>query len=205
MHIEILSDIQKKYLSLVSLFKKEYYLVGGTAIALHLGHRSSIDFDLFTKKNIKRKTVKNILEKEQIDYSVIYEDADQLHILVENLKITFFEFSFEIAHQITFGNYISLPTLLDLAAMKAFALGGRAKWKDYTDLFFMFKSGISIKDLEKRAKEIFIDKFNLKLFKQQLVYFEDIDFSEPVIFLGKVHPAEEEIKKYLTEIALTEF
>ncbi len=66
MHIEILSDKQKEFLSLLSIFKKDYFLVGGTAIALHIGHRQSIDFDLFTIKNIKRKSIKNIIEKENM-------------------------------------------------------------------------------------------------------------------------------------------
>lgn len=205
MHTEILSENQKKYLNLITSFKKDYYLVGGTAIALQLGHRASIDFDLFTIKNIKSKTIKNILEKQQISYSVLHEDSDQLHILVEDVKITFFNFPFEVEHRLKFENYITLPTLLDLAAMKAFALGGRAKWKDYTDLYFIFKHGFSMKDIEEKAAGIFSDKFNFKLFKQQLAYYADIDFSEPVIYVGKDRPSETGIKDFLTEQALIEF
>ncbi len=205
MHIEILSQLQSKYLNLISSFKKDYYLVGGTAIALHLGHRTSIDFDLFCFKTIKRKSLKNNLEKQKIPYSVLHEDSDQLHIMVEGVKITFFNFPFEVEHKLKFENYITMPTLLDLAAMKAFALGGRAKWKDYTDLYFIFKNGCSMKDIEKRANEIFSDKFNFKLFKQQLAYFEDIDFSEPIIYIGQDRPTEIQIKAFLTEQALIEF
>jgi hypothetical protein len=51
MHLEILSLEQKELLSLISHFKRKYYLVGGTAIALHIGHRMSIDFDLFCEKS----------------------------------------------------------------------------------------------------------------------------------------------------------
>ena len=47
MHLEILNKEQKELLPILSQFKREYYLVGGTAIALHIGHRESIDFDLF--------------------------------------------------------------------------------------------------------------------------------------------------------------
>lgn len=205
MHTEILSQNQRKYLNLISSFKKDYYLVGGTAIALHLGHRTSIDFDLFCYKAIKRNSLKNSLEKQQISYLVLHEDYDQLHIMVEDVKITFFNFPFEVEHKLKFENYITMPTLLDLAAMKAFALGGSAKWKDYTDLYFILKHGFSMKDIEKKANEIFSDKFNFKLFKQQLAYFADIDFSEPVIYLGKNNPTETEIKAFLTDQALIEF
>ena len=46
MHVEILSEQQQALLSWVKQFRREFYLVGGTAIALYLGHRNSIDFDL---------------------------------------------------------------------------------------------------------------------------------------------------------------
>ena len=50
MYPEILSTQQRELLPFISHFKRNFYLVGGTAIALHLGHRRSIDFDLFTEK-----------------------------------------------------------------------------------------------------------------------------------------------------------
>jgi len=203
MHTEILNQTQKKQLNLIACFKKDYYLVGGTAIALHLGHRSSIDFDLFTNNQIKRKSVKNILEKEKVSYSVLYEDSEQLHIMTDMVKMTFFYFPFKIEHKLRFENYITMPSLLDLATMKAFALGGRAKWKDYVDLYFIVKKRFSIMDIEKRADHIFSEKFNMKLFRQQLTYYKDIDFSEPVIYVGADHPEKKEIEEFLTEQALT--
>ena len=60
MYKEILNDKQKELLPLMAKFRREYYLVGGTAIALHVGHRRSIDFDMFKlsainhKKNLER-------------------------------------------------------------------------------------------------------------------------------------------------------
>ena len=47
MHKEILSKQQVELLPLIQQFRREFYLVDGTAIALHIGHRRSIDFDLF--------------------------------------------------------------------------------------------------------------------------------------------------------------
>jgi len=56
MYPDILSKEQKELLSLMQQFKREFYLVGGTAIALQIGHRRSIDFDMFKLSNINRKT-----------------------------------------------------------------------------------------------------------------------------------------------------
>ena len=55
MQSEVLTNEQRELLPLIKSFSKDYYLVGGTAIALHIGHRRSIDFDLFTTLDIKRK------------------------------------------------------------------------------------------------------------------------------------------------------
>jgi len=205
MHTEILSENQKKLLLFLSIFKKDYFLVGGTAIALHLGHRESIDFDLFTTKNVKRKTIKNILEKENINYTILHEASDQLHIVIDGVKFTFFNYPFTIEHKLKFENYISIPNLSDLAAMKAYALGGRAKWKDYVDTYFILKQNISLNSISEKAKSIFHEKFNKKLFHQQLSYFDDINYSEPIIYVGHQRPSEQEIKDFLTEQALIEF
>jgi len=58
MHLEILTMNQNNLLPFVSGFKRSFYLVGGTAIALHIGHRRSIDFDLFTSGTLKKSLVK---------------------------------------------------------------------------------------------------------------------------------------------------
>jgi len=62
-----------------------------------------------------------------------------------------------------FDGIIKIPTLLDLAAMKTYALGGRAKWKDYVDLYFILKDHHSLKELSARAADIFGAYFNEKL------------------------------------------
>lgn len=60
MHLEIFNEQQFQLLPLLSKFKNEFYMVGGTAVALHIGHRLSIDFDLFKNGVIKPK---NIIDK----------------------------------------------------------------------------------------------------------------------------------------------
>ena len=57
MHKDILSENQLELLSLVKQFRREYYLVGGTAIALYIGHRRSIDFDLFKHTFLKPEKI----------------------------------------------------------------------------------------------------------------------------------------------------
>jgi len=70
MHKEILSAAQVTLLPLVQEFKREYYLVGGTAIALHIGHRQSIDFDLFKFAAINYKKVIAKIASSGYKYSI---------------------------------------------------------------------------------------------------------------------------------------
>ena len=57
MHLEILSKDQVELLPMISLFKLEYYLNDGNAIALHFGHRESIDFDLFKLADLRKNDI----------------------------------------------------------------------------------------------------------------------------------------------------
>ena len=88
--------------------------------------------------------------------------------------------------------------------MKAYALGGRAKWKDYVDLYFIMKDHYSIKEIIKKADELFGSSFNGRFFRQQLSYFDDINYSEKVEFLIEPVP-DNIITEFLTEISFSKF
>ena len=205
MHKEILTEKQKKLLPLIKSFSKEYYLVGGTALALQIGHRRSIDFDLFSDKNIKRRTIKAIIEENNYLYKdIIFEAFDQMHLIIDSVKLTFFSFPHRIDANINFEGVINMPSLLDLAAMKSYALGGRAKWKDYVDLYFILKNYYNLQEISVRAKEIFQDFFNQKLFREQLSYFDDVDYSEDIEYV-KMAVRDDEIKNFLIDVATEPF
>ena len=180
---------------------ESFYLVGGTAIALHLGHRRSIDFDLFTTSNLVKYRIKSKLNKIPFKQVPIFEDYDQLHIQINNVKLTFFNFPFPIDHPVKFEPFLTMPSLLALASMKAFALGRRSKWKDYVDLYFILKKHCSVQEISKEALKNFPSQFSEKLFREQLAFHKDIDYSEPVEYIGTAIP-ENEIKEFLIEKAI---
>jgi hypothetical protein len=205
MYRDVLTAEQRELLPLIKSFSNAYYLVGGTAIALHIGHRRSIDFDLFTSRDIKRRSIRNLISKSGFTVEkLLYEAFDQMHVIVNSVKITFFSFPYEIAPLIDFDGTIKIPALLDLAAMKTYALGGRAKWKDYVDLYFVLKNHYDFRKLSTRATEIFGTHFNVKLLREQLCYFDDIDYSEMVEYISDEIP-DKKIKEFLTDIATTKF
>jgi len=179
-------------------------MVGGTAIALHIGHRRSVDFDLFTSSQLNKSQIKKKLSQFPYNQMLVFEDVDQLHLIMNDVKITLLSFPFEVNHPIKLGNFLKIPTLLSLAAMKAFALGRRAKWKDYVDLYFILLDSYSIKEICKEANEIFGQQFSEKLFRQQLAYHNDIDYTESVEFLGKT-VSDDEVKTFLIDKATDVF
>jgi hypothetical protein len=124
-----------------------------------------------------------------------------MNLTLNEVKITFFEFPFQVESPCEFEKIIRLPELLDLAAMKAYALGRRSKWKDYVDLYFLLKDHFNIHQISTRASQIFDQLFLEKLFRAQLSFFADIDYSEPVEFIGKPVP-EKEIMEFLIEKAI---
>ena len=201
MHTEIFDKQQVELLQYLKLFQRTFYLVGGTAIALHLGHRRSIDFDLFTPSNLIKPRIKKKLNQIPFKQIPIFEDYDQLHLLLNNVKLTFFNFPFIIDHPIKVDSFITMPSLLSLASMKAFALGRRSKWKDYVDLYFILKKNYIVKQISKKASLNFPSQFSEKLFREQLAFHKDIDYSEPVEYLVPA-VSEEEIKSFLIDKAL---
>jgi hypothetical protein len=204
MHPEILTDEQARLLPFVKLFRRSYYLVGGTAIALHIGHRRSIDFDLFRNGNVDSKKISDLLRKKKVKYDFIFKNDDGYHFKIGTVKFTFFRFLCKIEHKKIYDDYISMPTLLDLSAMKAFAFSGRGKWKDYVDMYFLLRDHFSFDQISSKAEQLFEEAFSRKLFRTQLSFFSDINYDEEVEFLVPP-PAEEEIKSFLTEIATRPF
>lgn len=205
MHPEIFNVQQRQLLPFVSKFKNEFYMVGGTAIALHIGHRLSIDFDLFKNGSIHpKKIITRFKENKETAFVTLNRDG-QLNLICRDVKFTFFNFEYEIPHAVVLENGLSIPNLLDLAAMKAFALGMRSKWKDYLDLYFILKMHYDINTISIRANEYFEGLFSEKLFRSQLNYFDGISFEEQVEFMPGFEVSETEVKEFLTEAALTGF
>lgn len=201
MYTNIFSAEQIELLPYLKKFNKSFFLVGGTAIALHIGHRRSIDFDLFTYSNMNKLRIKKTLLEIPFKQVPLFEDIDQLHLIANSVKLTFFMFPYQIEHTVKLENYITIPDLMTLAAMKAFALGRRSKWKDYVDLFFIIRDFYTIEEITEKAKLIFPQQFSEKLFRQQLAYHKNIDYTEEVEFL--VEPVSDaEIKDFLLNAAI---
>ena len=109
MHKVVLSTNQLELLTLVKQFKREFYLVGGTAIALHIGHRRSIDFDLFKSKRLVLNRIINKISAYNSSYTITRRVEEQLNLTINNVKFTFFEYPYPIEAANKFEDIVKLP------------------------------------------------------------------------------------------------
>ena len=110
LHPEILNSAQQELLPLVGKFGREYYLVGGTAIALYLGHRRSIDYDLFKKARLQRKKNLDVIQASGYPYQVLFNTDGQMNLVVNGVKLTFFQYEFDVKPVSDFQGVVKLPS-----------------------------------------------------------------------------------------------
>jgi hypothetical protein len=203
MHKNILTESQIAMLPLLKLFSSDYYLVGGTALALQYGHRRSLDFDLFTLKPFETQPILRKIRKNHTINQIHIDEVNQLTLMADQIKMTFYQYEYPVIHNEKMEAIITMPDDLSIAAMKAFALGRRAKWKDYVDLYFVFKNH-SIQEVLDRAHEYYGQgEFNDKLFRGQLDFHQDINYIEPVDWMPGFETSQEEILFTLSQISLS--
>lgn len=165
-----------------------FYLVGGTALALQIGHRMSVDFDFFCEKLLPS----DLLSKAKCVFadsrlSVTYRAVDQLNVLIDDVKVTFFHFEYPVIDPFIEYQRVPIASVREIAAMKAFSIGKRLSYKDYVDWYFLLKGGyLTLPEVIAHAKKKFAGDFNDRLFLGQLVSFEDIQTQKIDFFHNEV-------------------
>jgi hypothetical protein len=162
MHTEILTKEQEKLLPLLSKFSKHFGLVGGTAVALQIGHRESIDFDMFSLEEFDTNKIKRKIKESCSIKKTVRDEVGQYTFFIGEVQFTFFHYPYQISFSKKLEDIINMPDLLTLAAMKVFVLGRRAKWKDYVDLYFIMKDFYNLNEIINKARKIFGNEFNQK-------------------------------------------
>lgn len=201
---EILTPNQLQMIDLVRQFSQDYYLVGGTALALQLGHRRSIDFDLYTTKSFNNDKIIAQVQRYFPVQQIYISQTDQLTLITNGVQMTWYKYEYPVQTEINWEGIVNMPDILSISAMKAYALGRRAKWKDYVDLYFVLQQ-YSLKQIAQKAVSIVgSNMFDEILLREQLAYFDDINYRETVEYMPGFEVGNDDIKKKLTEIASTE-
>ncbi len=179
MHLEAITSETKKILERLKVFP-EFYLAGGTGLALQIGHRISVDFDLFSEKPLASNLLSKIeKEFEGFNIEIIENQPRQLNVIINDVNLSFIEYPFLIKYIKDKDLEINIAPITEIAAMKAYAIGRRTTLKDYIDLYFIIKDRlISLKKLIELCEKKYGGEFNARLLLGQLVYSRDIEAIE---------------------------
>jgi hypothetical protein len=184
MYWDILDEKRKEILPYFSDLKKYgFYLAGGTALALMVGHRDSIDFDFFTEKEFDTEKLFDDLVIIFSSHEIIRTQVEKntLSVLVDDhIKVSFFKYKYLLLENLISTEYFDVASLIDIACMKVNAVVNRATLKDYVDLYFILKQKELIEIMD--GLKIKMPELDTLLALKSIIYFEDIDANEPIIF-----------------------
>lgn len=171
-------ELLKRLMLLPAL--ESFFLVGDTALALQLGHRKSIDLDLFTTSQFNNLTLLNSLEP---DFQVSIE-SDQPNMLITNIdgiKVDFVKMGYPILFPALIMEEVRMLDIKDIAPMKLKAIAQRGSKKDFFDLYFLLEpmpldNMISLFQQKFKMHEVFHTV-------KSLSFFEDAEhFADPIVF-----------------------
>ena len=178
-HLEILPAPQRRLWSELSAVPGEFVLYRGTAIALHLGHRHSVDFDFFGNRALNLSALESGVSFLS-GAKVLQREKDTLSALVERggrVQVSFFGVPnlprLEQAYVVR-ENGLRVASLLDLAGTKASVLQVRAEAKDYIDMDALMTLGrVSLPMALAAAQQLYGSSFNPEITLKALSYFDD--------------------------------
>jgi hypothetical protein len=152
---------------------KDFYLVGGTALALQLGHRNSIDIDLFTLNEFSDTDIINLINK-QFEVSEIFRRQNTLISLVNNIKTDFIRHNYPLLQPPVTEEGITFLSKEDISGMKFHAIIQSGKrLKDFIDIYFLLQH-FSMKQMV----NFFAAKYtysNPMIAMKAVNFFDDID------------------------------
>lgn len=178
-----------------------FYLAGGTAAALHLGHRRSVDLDFFSEQlfdvGALLQTLKTISE-----FEVSLKDLKTLTGQWMETRLEFFHYPYPLVDTLPEWKGVKVAGLKDIALMKLIAISDRGTKKDFFDLFEICQHAIALSDLFKLLSAKFPGvKYDPYHLLKSLSYFEDAEHDPAPDILKEI--SWETIKTFFLEQART--
>lgn len=188
-HLETLPRQTKKALDFLStqnwFSQEDWYLAGGTALALQAGNRKSVDLDFFTTKdNLESEKILTYFKNNK-DWKTDINKNNTIYAKLFKAKISFIAYPFFIPKQ----DYIQYGTInvlqpLDVAVMKIIAISQRGKKRDFFDLYWCANNIESLENIIRRLPEQYPSvAHDYHHILKSLVYFKDAESDpEPEIY-----------------------
>lgn len=203
-HREVLDKKRILLFNKLRAFRSYGYLAGGTALALQIGHRRSVDFDIFIPKplsNIFTNEVLSILGKSS---TVRMNSSDFVFIQTpEQVEFNFVYYWYPSLNPTIPTKSISLASVSDIAADKAHTIGRRAVWRDYVDVAVLLDQKIlTLPEIIQAAMRKFKQEFVEIQFLEQLTFFEDVEV-RPMEFIKRQYTSDK--VKHILKSAVREY
>lgn len=179
---------------------KSYYLAGGTALALQLGHRYSFDFDFFTKEEFDEEIVVQRLKDLLPDFKLERKDWRTILAYIGDVRFSLFFYKYPLLFKTHRFLNVEITDIKDIAPMKIAAIADRGVKRDFIDLYFIFevKKILTIDETlslyDKKFKALTQNKFHII---KSLGYFEDAEEATLPQMIEKVDW--EKVKRFFTE------
>lgn len=203
-HQDVLDKKRQELLNKLIPYSKDYILGGGTALALQLNHRKSFDFDFFSFHQIPKNLLEKLASQASIG-NISVDSPDELTFFTKNgVKITFLYYPFNHSFPIrVLENGLRIFGIKDIAIKKAYTIGRRGEYRDYFDLYTIFKNKyMDLSELIQTTKKIYGSVFDEKIFLTQLIYFDDLMNFDIIPASGSKSklPKPEEVKRFLENL-----
>lgn len=167
-----------------------FYLAGGSAAALHLGHRISVDLDFFSEQAYE---VEPLVQRLQALGRLMVQQQSSGTMVgrLNEVRISFFAYPYPLLEAPIVVDGVRVVRLLDLALMKIVAIGQRGRMRDFVDLYFICRAGWSLDELLRRIPQKYTTvSYPSYHLLRALVYFDDAEGDEPPKMLADVNWAE---------------
>lgn len=180
--LSILPPPQKRLWPELAAVPRTFVLYGGTALALRLGHRHSVDFDFFSSAPLDHQALAHALPFLR-DADVLQEEPTALTVSVDRdgpVKVSFFgtiAFGRVGSPQPTTDGFLHVASLLDLGATKVKVLLQRVEAKDYLDIAALLRAGVPLAQILGAAQTLYGSVFNPLIAQKTLSWFEGGDLS----------------------------
>jgi len=157
-------------------FLKDYhfYLAGGTALALELGHRISLDFDFYIEGELDPETLLQDFQKHFKNVQLIREAKNTLILSIDNIEVSLFSYPYPLISPLIKIPEVNLASMEDICAMKIVAIIQRGTKRDFIDIYFLTKR-FGLERIFALTQKKYKGLFNKYLALQALTYFTDAD------------------------------
>lgn len=159
-----------------------FNLVGGTALALKLGHRISVDIDLFSTTSFSSKELANYLI-EKYDATDVRILANSIFCFIRDIKTDLLSHQYSLVGDLDVVEGVRMVSLEDIGAMKLNVIhsSGR-RLKDFVDIYVLLEKYTLNQLLQFCNKKY--PELNIPMVKHAVIYHESIDFSVPIDYVG---------------------